>query len=90
MTTQMEIESVPMPVKQTRPERKPRTNKPKIKVPESLRNAADDYKDAYRSLYGMKPTLTYDGTWVRLTGHTEGITMKRLKELTRQLRNRKG
>lgn len=86
----MEIENVPMPVKQTKPERKPRKPKLRIKVHAALRNAAREYKQAYRNVYGMLPELTYDGTWIRIAGQTEGIGLKRLKELTRQLHNRRG
>lgn len=66
----------------------PKKRKPKTKVPASLRKAAAEYKEAYKAVYHMEPRLTYDGTWVRLHGSKEGVSTKRLKELTTQLRNR--
>lgn len=81
------IEAVPAPVAKPKPQRKARAPK-RTKVSDALRNAADAYKKAYKGVYGIAPALTYDGTWVRLGGSTQGIGLKRLKELTTQLRFR--
>lgn len=61
-----------------------------IRVSESLKNTVVEYKRAYKALYGLVPHMTYDGTWVRILGSTQGISPKRLKEMTTQLRNRHG
>ena len=57
----------------------------KLSVPPAVRSAAQAYKAAYRALYGIPPALSWDGKWVRLAGHKEGVTPRRLKELTAQL-----
>lgn len=79
---------VPMPVTKPKPERKPR--KKKSRVTPALREAAKQYKHAYIAVYGLRPTLTFDGTWIRLQGMAQGVSLKRLKEMTTQLRNRAG
>ena len=58
------------------------------KVSPSLKRAAKEYKEAYRAVYHMNPGLTFDGKWVRIHGQELGVSLKRLKELTVQLRNR--
>ena len=74
----MEIEQVAMP----------KRRKPKPKISAALRSAANEYKDAYHTTYGMKPELTWDGKWVRIKGQAQGVSLRRLKELTTQLRAR--
>lgn len=86
------IEGVyPLPVRTPAPAlvRKPRAPKG-VKVSGSLKKAAREYKQAYREVYTINPKLTYDGKWVRLQGVAEGVSTKRLRELTAQLKNRKG
>lgn len=85
--TAFQIEDVAAPVRAPKIV-KPKKLKPKIKVSDALRNAAKAYKAAYKHVYHMEPRLTFDGTWVRLPGQKEGISLKRLKELTTQLRAR--
>lgn len=72
------VETIPLP--------KPR--KKKGRVPQSVRTAAKEYKQAYAAVYGMRPSVSYDGTWIRLGGAKEGVGVKRLRELTNRLRNR--
>lgn len=67
----------------------PRRRKPKA-VPPAVRLAANNYKAAYRAVYGIPPGMKWDGTWIRLEGQTEGVTAKRLKEMTALLLNRAG
>lgn len=68
-----------MPTKRTKPKATPR-----------LKKVAQDYKEAYKEIFKVTPVLTYDGTWIRIQGQEGGVSIKRLKELTAQLRNRKG
>lgn len=68
---------------------KPRKVK-SIRVSESLKNTVVEYKRAYKSLYGRVPHMTYDGAWIHIMGSQQGISAKRLKEMTTQLRNRHG
>lgn len=81
----MEIESVPMPQVKPRPARKPRSKGPKVS--DALRKAAQEYKREYFNAYGRRPVITYDGEWVRIDGGA-GIKLRRLKELTTQLKRR--
>lgn len=78
------IEDIPIPGGM----RKPRKSGPKPSP--ALRRAAQEYKREYLTTYGMRPTLTFDGTYVRIEGQSAGISLRRLKELTTQLRNRRG
>lgn len=91
--TALAVENVPMPGRATKPT-KAKTKKVKkdkaTKVRDALKRAAEDYKSAYKALYGMAPVLTYDGTWIRIKGESQGFNLQRLKERTAQLRNRKG
>lgn len=74
----MQVEQVAMP--------KRRKSKPRVSP--ALRQAANEYKDAYKTVYNVKPELTWDGKWVRIKGQAQGISLRRLKELTTQLRAR--
>lgn len=82
------IDNVPAPQAKPKPVRKARVKK--IKVSDALKKAAKEYKAEYLAVFGTKPTLTFDGTWVRITGQSQGIGLKRLKELTTQLKARRG
>lgn len=59
-------------------------------VPAAVRLAAADYKAAYKSLYGVEPTMRYDreGKWIRVQGQATGVTVRRLREMTAQLKYR--
>lgn len=80
--------AVPMPVAAPKPVRKPRVKK--IKVSDAIKRAAKEYKAEYFAVYGIKPVLTFDGTWVRIAGQSQGVKLKRLKEMTTQLKTRRG
>lgn len=76
------VEDVPVP--------RVRTPKKQTKRIGHLKDLAKAYKSAYRALYGLVPRVTYDGRWIRLQGESQGVSPKRLKELTRQLKARMG
>ena len=59
-------------------------------ITKPARAVVDAYKDAYRRVYGVPPEVKFDGTWYRITGHSAGVTAKRLKEMAQQLRYRAG
>lgn len=83
-------EMLPVPIRVPKP-LAPKIKKPKgIKVTKSLKAAAKAYKDAYYDVYHVRIKLTYDGTWVRLQGAATGVSVKRLREMTSQLRHRAG
>lgn len=77
------IEEVPMFLRRHR-------NRGESKKIKGLRDRAKAYKTAYRAVYGLVPRVTYDGKWIRLEGVAQGVSPKRLDELTRQLRARAG
>ena len=60
------------------------------KVPPVIRAAALAYKDAYKTVYTISPYVGWDGTWFRFAGATEGVNLRRLKEMTTQLIRRAG
>lgn len=60
----------------------------KLKVPPAVRAAAAEYKQLYKEVYSVTPTLTYDGTYICIAGQQSGVGLRRLKELTTQLKNR--
>jgi hypothetical protein len=64
----------------------PKTRKAR-KCPANVTAAYDAYADAYKKVYGVKPTgFTYNkATNYIYVGNSAGITLLRLKELTRQL-----
>lgn len=72
------IQRVPMP--------KQRALVPKVTP--ALRALVKEYKKVYTAVYGIRPTMTFDGTWIRIQGMTAGVTPKRLKEMLNQLRYR--
>lgn len=71
---------------------------PRIKVPKKLRtpqqvhNAYKAYGEAYKRVYGVSPTgFTYDvATKFIHVGNSAGVSLQRLKEMTRQLELRAG
>lgn len=67
-----------------------RRAKVKRRVPPAVRVAAEDYKAAYKAMYGMPAALKWDGVWIRMQGQAEGVTTRRLREMTTQLRRRLG
>lgn len=62
--------------------------KAKLRVPATVRRAAEGFKRAYKAVHGVLPELRWDGTWVRITGQTEGVSPRRLREMTTQLARR--
>lgn len=81
----LQIENIPLPRAERAP---PKLRKKTVKVTPSLKKAAKEYKQAYVKVYGLSPRLTFDGKWIRLPGNKEGVSIKRLRELTTQLLNR--
>lgn len=61
--------------------------KPIKPVEERRQVVIDDYKKVYKLVYGVHPTVTDDGVYVRVTGQQTGVDLRRLKTLTTQLRN---
>ena len=61
-------------------------------VPKAVQKAFDEYADAYKALYGVSPlSFTYDreSGFIRVES-SGGVSVARLRELTKQLRYRKG
>jgi hypothetical protein len=79
--------NVPLP-RPVRGSGKPRAKAKK--VPVAVREAALAYKQAYKAVYGVPPSLRYDpaGQWIRITGQSQGVKLSRLKAMTTQLRAR--
>lgn len=69
----------------------PRAKKVKA-MPDNVRNAYNEYAEAYKKAYGVSPTgVTYNKqTNYIYVGNSAGVTLSRLKELTRQLKWRVG
>ena len=65
----------------------PKTRKQR-KCPPNVREAYEAYADAYRLAYGFKPEgFTYDKeTKLIKVDNSAGVSLKRLKELTRMLK----
>jgi len=61
-------------------------------VSKAVQKAFDDYAAAYKALYGVSPlSFTYDreSGFIRVES-SGGVSVARLRELTKQLRYRKG
>jgi hypothetical protein len=67
-----------------------RKSKRAIYIPPGVKTAIQRYKDAYKVVFQIPPEVFYDGTYVRIRGSSEGVTMKRLREMIKQLRWRAG
>jgi hypothetical protein len=85
----MNAEQTPV-INKRQPIPKARRARVKRRVPPAVRAAADAYKAAYKALYGIPASLKWDGTWIRVQGQSEGVTARRLKEMTTQLQRRLG
>lgn len=60
------------------------------KLSEPVKRTIAQYKEAYRRVYRVYPTIIVDGKWFRIHGHTAGVSYARLKEMTTQLEYRAG
>ena len=78
----IEIETI-APIKSTR------ATKPKT-LTRFQERTIKQYKAAYKAVYGILPTITFDGTWIRIQGQVQGVKRKRLKEMAEQLEYRAG
>lgn len=61
-------------------------------VPKAVQQAFNDYADAYKAVYGVRPlSFTYDreSGFIRVE-RSGGVSVARLREITKQLRYRKG
>lgn len=70
----------------------PRIKKPKNqRTPENVRKAFDAYNDAYKKVYGVRlDGFTYNNAsrFVYIERSRFGVSLKRLKEMTRMLNAR--
>lgn len=60
--------------------------------PPAVKTAFNEYADAYKAVYGVRPlSYTYDVTtkFIRIE-NSGGVSLSRLREMTKQLRYRKG
>lgn len=48
----------------------------------------DGFKDAYKKLFGVQPTIKQVGDFYRVQGYPDGMSVKRLKQLTANLNQR--
>lgn len=80
------LDSVPVPEQGTVIKKKPKV----VKLPANVRNAVKAYSEAYRHVYGISPEITFSGGFIRIMGQAQGVTKKRLKEMTNQLKWRAG
>lgn len=62
------------------------------KCPANVEAAYKAYSEAYRAVFGVSPTgFTYDKELKFIkVGASGGVSLRRLKEMTTQLRNRAG
>lgn len=60
--------------------------------PPAVKKAFNEYADAYKAVYGVRPlSYTYDAAtkFIKVEG-SGGVSLSRLRELTKQLTYRKG
>ncbi len=53
-------------------------------VPVAVKNAMARYREQYKRVYGSDPQWTWEPPYIRLKGQ-DGVTPKRLAEMTRNL-----
>lgn len=75
----IKIEEVPLPKDQ-----------PSTKMDKSMRKAVDRFKEAYKKVYGVTPTVTYVKPWLKVRGFNNRVTRQRLIEMAKQLEYRHG
>lgn len=80
------LDSVPVPQQGTVIRKKAKATS----IPASLKKSVQAYSDAYLKVYGIRPEVTFDGAFIRIMGQVQGVTKKRLKEMTNQLKWRAG
>jgi hypothetical protein len=51
--------------------------------------AMEEYRNAYAKVYGTAPTIRLDGVYFRIVGNSQGVTIKRLHAMTKQLQYRR-
>lgn len=59
-------------------------------IPATLKHSVQNYCNAYKIVYGMVPEVVFQDGFIRIKGHTDGVTKRRLKEMTNQLKWRHG
>jgi hypothetical protein len=67
-----------------------RKSKRVITVPSGVKGALRRYSEAYKAVYGILPECRWDGAYIRCKGQEQGVTMKRMREMIKQLRWRNG
>lgn len=70
----------------------PKTRRAAGSEPPAVKAAFNEYADAYKAVYGVRPlSYSYDAAtkFIRIEGGT-GCSLKILRERTKQLRYRKG
>jgi hypothetical protein len=67
---------------------KPRGHKTAVKERARHKRLIDAYCKEYRRVHGCSIVVTFESGYYRITGRTEGVSAKRLGEMTTQLRNR--
>jgi hypothetical protein len=70
--------SIPLPLHRRKP----------FKPSKTQQHALDAYREAYKAVYGILPGVSFDGVWCTLRGQPQRVRLRRLRELTTQLRNR--
>jgi hypothetical protein len=86
----IEVDNAIAPPALTDRVRKPRRKKRAIMAPRPIRRAMELYSAAYLKVYGVPPEWRWDGVYVRIVGITNGVTLKRVREMTNQLNWRAG
>lgn len=67
----------------------PRIKTPKCKrVPDSVTKGIEAYRDAYKAVYGIRPSLVYSIETGYISDGKTSVKLKRLKEMTRMLKAR--
>lgn len=86
------IENFPAPYAIENGYRMPKQRRKPGSEPPAVKIAFNEYADAYKAVYGVRPlSYTYDAAtkFIRIE-NSGGVSLSRLREMTKQLRYRKG
>lgn len=67
---------------------KPRGHKGAVKARATQKRLIEAYRKEYRRVHGCSIVVVFEAGYYRIAGRSEGVSAKRLREMTTQLGNR--
>ena len=61
-----------------------------LSLTKSQKRTIERYRGAYKTAYGVTPTVEREGIWIKVQGMSSRVSIRRLRELADQLHYRAG